>query len=87
MTGVLQFDREAVRPTHLVVIDGEAGAAAGTRSHAIRQAISPALLVVLATVVAVAVDLVDTVPRWSHVAIAGSVLVLALHRAMLLRRS
>jgi hypothetical protein len=84
---MLQFDREAVRPTHLVVIDGEAGAAADARAHARRQAVTPAVLVVLATLVAVAVDLVDSVPRWSHVAIAGSVLVLALHRAMLLRRS
>ena len=84
---MLQFDREAVRPTHLVVIDGESRAAADARAHARRQAITPAVLVVLATLVAVAVDLVDSVPRWSHVAIAGSVLVLALHRAMLLRRS
>jgi hypothetical protein len=84
---MLQFDREAVRPTHLVVIDGEADTTAHTRSHARRQPITPPLLVVLATVVAVAVDLVDTVPRWSHVAVAGSALVLALHRAMLLRRA
>jgi hypothetical protein len=84
---MLQFDREAVRPTHLIVIDGEAGATADARAHARRQAVTPAVLVVLATLVAVAVDLVDSVPRWSHVAIAGSVLVLALHRAMLLRRS
>ena len=83
---MLQFDREALRPTHLVVVDGEAGASAGPRSDT-RPAIVPVALVVLATVAAVVVDLIDSVPRWSHVAAAGSVLVLALHRALLLRRS
>jgi hypothetical protein len=74
---MLHFDREAVRPPHLVALDGSAGDAihAGSRLHHRL----PVLLVVAATVLAVLVDLVDTVPAWSPYAALTSAVVLAAH--------
>ena len=78
---MLHFDRDAVRPPHLVVLDG-----AGAEHHqAAHTRLGPVLLVVAATIVAVVIDLVDTTPRWSPYAALVSLAVLAIH-ARLSRR-
>jgi hypothetical protein len=78
---VLQFHREPLRTPHLVVIDG------GRASERSRRGDSLAVLaVVLATIVALAVDLTDGALAWSPYAVAVSVVVLAAH-AVLVRRS
>ena len=78
---MLHFDRDAVRPPHLVVLDG-----AGRENQPGRtRGLGPVLLVVAATIVAVVIDLVDTTPRWSPYAALVSLAVLAIH-ARLSRR-
>ena len=62
---MLHFDRDAVRPPHLVVLDG----AGAERRQAADTRLGPVLLVVVATIVAVVIDLVDTTPRWSPYAV------------------
>jgi hypothetical protein len=76
---VLQFHREPIRAPHLVVLEG--GSVRDVEMDSIRRRLrrSPVLLVLLATVAAVAVDLVDGVPAWSHWAALGTALVLGAH--------
>lgn len=74
---MLQF-REPVGAPRLVVIEG--GGARDTDVDGRRRLRrSPVLLVLAATLVAVAVDMVDGVPAWSHWAALGTALVLGAH--------
>jgi hypothetical protein len=75
---VLQFHREPVRAHHLVLVEGR-GAQDAEMGNRRRLRRSPVLLVLAATLVALAVDLVDGVPAWSHWAALGTALVLAAH--------
>ena len=71
---MLHFHRQDVRLPHLVVIEGgrsEARSESGTRLHSAAAVV----FVLLATLLAVAVDVLDSVPMWSHVALAGSAFV------------
>jgi hypothetical protein len=74
---MLHFDREAVRPPHLVALDGSPGDAVHAGARLQRRL--PVLLVVGATLLAVLVDLVDTTPAWSPYAALTSAVVLAAH--------
>lgn len=82
---MLQFDHRAFDTPRLVVLEGgrsDAAARPGVRG-VLRL---PVLLVVVATVAAVLVDLVDPVPAWSPVAMIGSALVLLTHAIVTHRR-
>ena len=79
---MLHFERDAVRPPHLVVLDG---GHAESPAPAVARPQLATLLVVMATLVAVVIDLIDTTPRWSPYAALVSAAVLALH-ALLRRR-
>jgi hypothetical protein len=76
---VLQFHREPVRAPHLVLVGSRQGR--DVESDRLRHRVwrTPVLLVLAATLLAVAVDLVDSVPAWSHWAAFGSALVLFAH--------
>lgn len=81
---VLQFHREAARVPHLVVIEGgRRGTSPGRAPDDQRSPrdlrLGPIMLVVLATLVAVFVDLVDNTPAWSPWAVLGTALVLLAH--------
>jgi hypothetical protein len=83
---VLQFHREPVRAPHLVVLDG-GGARDAEMDLRRRLWRSPVVLVLLATLVAVAVDLVDGVPAWPQWAALGTALVLGTHTLITRMRS
>jgi hypothetical protein len=84
MSPVLQFDREPLRTPHLVALEG---GRAGEVARPVRRRLSvPVVLVVVATLLAVLVDLVDHVPAWSPFAVAISVGVLAAHILLTPRR-
>jgi hypothetical protein len=74
---MLHFDREAVRPAHLIAVAVAPGD--GIHAGSRLQHRLPVLLVVAATLVAVLVDLVDTTPAWSPYAALISAVVLAAH--------
>jgi len=83
---MLQFDHRALDTPRLVVIDG---GRSGATARSPRRAVAlgrPVLLVLLATIAAVLVDLVDTVPAWSPIAMIGSGLVLLTHAIVTHRR-
>ncbi|HEX7096100.1 MAG TPA: hypothetical protein VF183_09465 [Acidimicrobiales bacterium] len=83
---MLQFDRHALQSPRLVVLEGGRREASG-HARARRAGLSwPVLLVVLATLVAVLVDLVDPIPVWSHFAVLGTAAVLATHAFVTHRR-
>lgn len=88
---MLQFHRESVRTPRLVVVEGGRSEMDGRRDD-LRQAgrallRPPAVLVLLATLVAVVVDLVDSVPAWSHWAVLGTAIVLVTHAVVVRRRA
>jgi hypothetical protein len=82
---MLHFEREATRSPRLVVIDGGRSQADARLSSASIRGAATVAFVVAATLLAVAVDLVDDVPAWSPVAALASAFVLAAH-ALLSRR-
>jgi hypothetical protein len=85
MSPVLQFDRQPLRTPHLVAVDG---GRAGEVARPVRRRMSVSVvLVIVATVLAVMVDLVDHVPTWSPLAIAISVGVIAAHVRLTQRRA
>ena len=85
LAAMLHFDREPVSRPQLIALDGgrPAGHMALTAAR-VRQ-LAPVLVVLAATLFAVFLDVLDTVPAWSHYAVAASAVVLAAH-ALLSRR-
>jgi len=82
---MLQFDHRAFDTPRLVVLEGgRSDSAARARARGVQRL--PVLLVIVATIAAVLVDLVDTVPGWSPIAILGSGLVLITHAIVTHRR-
>ena len=84
---VLQFHREPVRAPHLVVLEG--GSVRDAEMDTFRRRLwrSPVLLVLAATLAAVVVDLVDSVPAWSQWAALGTAVVLSAHTVITHLRS
>jgi hypothetical protein len=82
---MLHFERDAARPPHLVALDGDRLDDAPRGALATIRSAGSVTLVLVATLLAVVVDLVDATPAWSQYAAMVSAVVLAAH-ALLTRR-
>jgi hypothetical protein len=79
---MLHFEREATHTPRLVVVDGGRSHRAARLPFGSIRNVAPVALVVLATLFAVVVDLLDGVRAWSPIAVAASAVVLAVHAAL-----